>query len=220
MDILHLVDRLEELFNESRSVPFTHSVIVDEDRMLDIIDQMRVSIPEEIKKAQQLLAQRDRILAQAQEEANRTIALAREKGDSLTERDAIVQAAQARGEQIIAQARVEVEVTKRDGDQYVMETLTNLEMEMERILGQVRNGIRSLQTEKTPENPPEEQPQPEPKTFKKNSMPRHRIFFNRLACLAGSAKNYKNVILWRTWICSPAPGAAPLPAPRPCALPE
>ncbi len=160
MDILHLVDRLEELFNESRSVPFTHSVIVDEDRMLDIIDQMRVSIPEEIKKAQQLLAQRDRILAQAQEEANRTIALAREKGDALTERDAIVQAAQARGEQIIAQARVEVEVTKRDGDQYVMETLTSRDMEMERILGQVRNGIRSLQTEKTPEKPPEEQPQP------------------------------------------------------------
>ncbi len=160
MDILHLVDRLEELFNESRSVPFTHSVIVDEDRMLDIIDQMRVSIPEEIKKAQQLLAQRDRILAQAQEEANRTIALAREKGDSMTERDAIVQAAQARGEQIIAQARVEGEVTKRDADQYVMETLTSLEMEMERILGQVRNGIRSLQTEKTAEKPPEEQPQP------------------------------------------------------------
>ncbi len=147
MDILHLVDRLEELFNESRSVPFTHSVIVDEDRMLDIIDQMRVSIPEEIKKAQQQLAQRDRILAQAQEEANRTIALAREKGDTMTERDAIVQAAQARGEQIVAQARVEVEATKHDADQYVMDTLSNLEMEMERILGQVRNGIRSLQTE-------------------------------------------------------------------------
>ncbi len=163
MDILHLVDRLEELFNESRSVPFTHSVIVDEDRMLDIIDQMRVSIPEEIKKAQQLLAQRDRILAQAQEEANRTIALAREKGDTMTERDAIVQAAQARGEQIIAQARVEVDATKREADEYVMDTLTKLEMEMERILGQVRNGIRSLQTEKSGERPPEEEEQPQPK---------------------------------------------------------
>jgi hypothetical protein len=53
-------------------IPFTHSVMVNEERMLDIIDQMRVSIPEEIKKAQQLLAQRDRILAQAQEEADRT----------------------------------------------------------------------------------------------------------------------------------------------------
>ena len=55
MDILHLVDRLEELFNESRPIWLTHSVIVDEDRMLDLIDQMRVAIPEEIKKAQQIL---------------------------------------------------------------------------------------------------------------------------------------------------------------------
>ena len=42
MDILHLVDRLEELFNESRTVPFTRNVVVDEDKMLDLIDQMRV----------------------------------------------------------------------------------------------------------------------------------------------------------------------------------
>ena len=63
MDILHLVDRLEELFNESRPIPLTHNVIVDEDRMLDLIDQMRVAIPEEVKKAQQVLSQRDRIMA-------------------------------------------------------------------------------------------------------------------------------------------------------------
>jgi F0F1-type ATP synthase membrane subunit b/b' len=153
MDILHLVDRLEELFNESRSIPFTHSVIVDEDRMLDIIDQMRVSIPEEIKKAQQLLAQRDRMLAQAQEEANRTLALAREKGELLVERDAIVQAAQARADQIIAQSRVECDVTKREADEYVMETLSKLELELDRFLGQVRNGIRSLQEDRPVEQP-------------------------------------------------------------------
>ena len=89
MDILQMIDRLEELLNESRPLPFTHNVIVDEDRMLDLIDQMRVSIPEEVKKAQQLLAQRDRLLAQAQEEANRTIAIARERSDQLIERDQV-----------------------------------------------------------------------------------------------------------------------------------
>jgi len=151
MDILHLVDRLEELFNDSRSIPFTRSVVVDEERMLDIIDQMRVSIPEEIKKAQQLLAQRDRILAQAQEEANRTLALAREKGDQLMERDAIVQAAQARAEQIIAQSRTETETTKREADDYVLQTLTKLEMELDRSLGQVRNGIRAIQGDRQPQ---------------------------------------------------------------------
>ncbi|MHC1785075.1 MAG: hypothetical protein AB9891_20375 [Anaerolineaceae bacterium] len=133
MDILHLVDRLEELFNESRSVPFTHSVIVDEDRMLDLIDQMRVSIPEEIKKSQQLLSQRDRVMAQAQEEANRTLALAREKGEQLLERDSIVQSAQARADQIINQAKMEVEATKSEADDYVLNALSKLEIELERF---------------------------------------------------------------------------------------
>jgi hypothetical protein len=150
MDILHLVDRLEEILNQARPFPFTHNVIVDEDRILDLIDQMRVAIPEEVKKAQQLLAQRDRMLAQAQEEANRTLAIAREKSDQLVERDAIVQAAQARGEQIIAQSRADVEDTKREADDYAVETLTRLEMELDRYLTQVRNGIRTLQNEHPP----------------------------------------------------------------------
>jgi F0F1-type ATP synthase membrane subunit b/b' len=148
MDILHLVDRLEELFNESRSVPLTHSVIVDEERILDIIDQMRVSIPEEIKKAQQLLAQRDRIMAQAKEEADRTIALAREKSEQLVERDAIVEAARARADQIIDSIRGENDRTKHEADEYVLQSLANLEAEIDRILGQVRNGIRTIQSDK------------------------------------------------------------------------
>ena len=123
MDILHLVDRLEELFNESRPLPFTHNVIVNEDRMLDMIDQMRVSIPEEIKKAQQLLAQRDRLLAQAQEEANRTLALAREKSEQMIERDAITADAKVRAEQIVQQAYIDIQQTRLEANSYVMETL-------------------------------------------------------------------------------------------------
>lgn len=148
MDILHLVDRLEELFNESKPIWFTHSVIVDEDRMLDLIDQMRITIPDEIKKSQQLLAQRDRIMAQAQEEANRTIALAREKGDKLVENAPITQSAQTRADQIIAQARTECEQTKLEADEYVLQTLTILQAELEKTLNQVKNGIMALQVEK------------------------------------------------------------------------
>jgi cell division septum initiation protein DivIVA len=148
MDILQMIDRLEELLNESRPLPFTHNVIVDEDRMLDLIDQMRVSIPEEVKKAQQLLAQRDRLMAQAQEEANRTVNLARDRSTELVERDQVVQAAYTQAEQIKAQAHTDGEAIRREADEYVLETLRNLEMEMERAIAQVRNGIRTLQEEK------------------------------------------------------------------------
>ncbi len=148
MDILHLVDRLEELFNQSRPIPLTHNVIVDEDRFLEIIDQMRISIPEEVKKAQQVTAQRDRLLAQAQEEAARTIALAKQKAEEIVSRDAIVQAAQARSEQILAQARSEAEDSRREADDYVLEALGGLEAELSRLLTQARNGIAKLTAER------------------------------------------------------------------------
>jgi cell division septum initiation protein DivIVA len=144
MDILHLVDRLEELFNQSRPIPLTRSVIVDEDRFLEIIDQMRISIPEEVKKAQSLESQKDRIIAQAQEEANRTIALAQQKGDTLLTRDTIVMAGQTRAEQIIEQARNDASIMRVDADQYVVDSLESLENELTRLLNQARNGINKL----------------------------------------------------------------------------
>ena len=148
MDILQLIDRLEELFNDGRPIPFTHSVAVDEDRMLDIIDQMRIAIPEEVKKAQQLLSQRDRVMAQAQEEANRTIDLAREKAEGLVSKDGISQEAQHRADQVLNQARADAEATRQDADDYVIDTLGRLQDELEGSLTQVRNGIRKLEEER------------------------------------------------------------------------
>jgi cell division septum initiation protein DivIVA len=148
MDILHLVDRLEELFNESRPIPLTRNVIVDEDRMLEIIDQMRISIPDEVKKAQQVLAQRDRVLAQSQEEATRTVTLAKKKADEIVARDDIVEAAQSRAEQILAQARADAEVIRREADDYIIEALSALEAELTKLINQARNGIAKLTSER------------------------------------------------------------------------
>ena len=158
MDILHLVDRLEELFNTSRPIWLTHSVIVDEDKFLDIIDQMRISIPEEVKKAQQVHAQKDRVMAQAQEEANRTLELARQKAAELVDKEPLVQAARQRADQIIDQARVDADNVRAGADQYALESLSNLEVEMEKLLTQVRNGVQVLELKRHPteaSNPPE-----------------------------------------------------------------
>ena len=153
MDILQLIDRLEELFNESKSIPLTRNVMVDEDRMLDIIDQMRIAIPEEVKKAQQLLGQRDRVLAQAQEEANRTLDLARQKADQLVTKDMVAQEATRRAELILSQARADAENTRADADEYVMDSLTQLQAELERISNQVTNGIRTVKDEQARRTP-------------------------------------------------------------------
>jgi vacuolar-type H+-ATPase subunit H len=153
MDILQLIDRLEELFNQSKSIPLTRNVMVDEDRMLDIIDQMRIAIPEEVKKAQQLLGQRDRVLAQAQEEANRTLELARQKADQLASKEMVVQEAQRRADQILTQARTDAEHVRVDADDYVLDSLTQLHTELERITNQVTNGIRTVKDEQSHRTP-------------------------------------------------------------------
>jgi F0F1-type ATP synthase membrane subunit b/b' len=161
MDILQLIDRLEELFNESKAIPLTRNVMVDEDRMLDIIDQMRIAIPEEVKKAQQLLGQRDRVLAQAQEEANRTLEIARQKSDQLVGKDIVLQEAQRRADQILTQARAEAEGIRADADDYVIDSLTQLQAELERITNQVNNGIQAVkddQSRRTPTSTPISQP--------------------------------------------------------------
>ncbi len=154
MDILQLIDRLEELFNESKAVPFTHNVVVDEDRMLELIDQMRIAIPDEVKKAQQLLAQRDRVMAQAQEEANRTLALAREKADQLVQKDSIAVDAQRRADQVKAQAMAEADNIRAEADNYVLDSLNKLQtelgkfqVEVDKLNNQVRNGIRTMEDE-------------------------------------------------------------------------
>ena len=153
MDILQLIDRLEELFNESKAIPLTRNVMVDEDRMLDIIDQMRIAIPEEVKKAQQLLGQRDRVLARGQEEANRTLEIARQKADQLVSKDMLMQEAQRRADQVLAQARAEAENTRADADDYVLQSLTQLQDELERITNQVNNGIRTVKDEQSRRTP-------------------------------------------------------------------
>ena len=96
MDIQHLVDRLEQVLNESSRLPLSAYLMVNEDRIYNIIDQMRVAVPEEVKRANRIESEKDRILAQAKEEADRIRELAKQEAGELVKRDAITLSAQQR----------------------------------------------------------------------------------------------------------------------------
>jgi len=148
MDIQHLVDRLEDLIDEGRHIPMTKLTMVDEERTLEIIDQMRISVPEEVEKANRVINQRDRLMAQANEEAARIVDLAREKSESLIQRDAVAQAAQNRAANIIEQARQDAEAIRSEADNYVLEVLNELEGHLLKTLTVVRNGINKIQLDR------------------------------------------------------------------------
>jgi len=152
MDILHLIDRLEELFNDGSSLPFLKKVAIDEDKLLDLIDQLRLSIPDEIKKAQSILNQKERVLAQAQEEANRTITLAKEQAKKLVEKDLIVKDARMIADELIRKAQEETKLIKTEADQYAIDSLDHLEIELSKILAQVRNGMTVLKENQSANN--------------------------------------------------------------------
>jgi vacuolar-type H+-ATPase subunit H len=147
MDIQHLVDRLEDLIDEGRHMPFSKYTMIDEERALEIIDQMRISVPEEIEKASRVLATRDRIMAQANEEAARVVQIARKKGEDLLDQEVSVQAAHNRAANIIEQARQEAENIIADADKYVLEELSKLEQHLIKTLTVVRNGIAEVQNQ-------------------------------------------------------------------------
>jgi F0F1-type ATP synthase membrane subunit b/b' len=154
MDIQHLVDRLEDLIDEGRHMPMSKYTLIDEERALEIIDQMRISIPEEIEKAARILAQRDRILAQAHEESARIVQGAREKGDKLIENDTNVQAARNQAANIIEQAKQDAEAITREADDYAIKVFSNLKIRLNKLMNDVHQGIEVMQqTEPQPSQP-------------------------------------------------------------------
>jgi cell division septum initiation protein DivIVA len=144
MDIQHLIDRLEDLIDEGRHIPMGKYTIIDEERALSIIDQMRISIPEQIESANRVVTQRDKLLAQANEEASRILDYAKQKGEELTTRDSVVVGARHQAQNIINQAQIEAGGIRADADTYVVEVLRELESHLLRTLTVVRNGIAKV----------------------------------------------------------------------------
>ena len=151
MDIQHLVDRLEQALNDSPRLPLSAWLLVNEDRIFNIIDQMRVAVPEEIKRANRIESEKDRILAQAKEEAERIRGLAKQEAEELLGRDAITQSAQQRAENILERARRDAGALRGDADAYVAEVLMKLEEDLLRSLSVVRNGLTKVHQEFPPD---------------------------------------------------------------------
>lgn len=148
MDIQHLVDRLEDLIDEGRHVPMSKFTLIDEERLLSIIDQMRISVPEQIEAAARVVGQRDSLIAQANEEAERIVNHARKKSGELISQEAVSIAAQHQARQILDQAQVEAERIRAEADQYVMDVLREMESHLLRTLTVVRNGIAKVAQER------------------------------------------------------------------------
>lgn len=162
IDVLYLVDRLEALLNKGWRVPLSAKTMIDEDEFLDIVDQMRIAFPEEIKQARKIVQERERIITQAQEEARHIIEMAKEDAARLTNEHAITKSAQQQALQIERRAQAEAEAQRRGADEYATQVLQDLHARLEQMAqqiaqlqSQVYKGLTVLQ-ESSAKQPPRE----------------------------------------------------------------
>lgn len=162
LDILYLVDQLERLVRDGFTVPLLGRVMVDRERLLEVVDQIRLSVPEEILRAQDLLGDREELLASAQEDAQRLLSQAQERVKVQLQDSELVRVSEARAQDILVAAREQsaqmlaaaqqrAQKERQEAESYVVEVLRQLEAQILVHLSTVRGGIKVLE-----EDPPVE----------------------------------------------------------------
>ncbi|UCH87083.1 MAG: hypothetical protein JSU97_01400 [Dehalococcoidia bacterium] len=167
MDILYLIDRLEELVARAFHVPLGSGVVVHRQRLLDLIDRMRVAMPVDIREAREVLQKQEEVLAEAQEEAGRIIARAQAELEERLKDEAVVKAAEERAQQIVREGEERAQSLVRDGeaqarerldeaekgaqqqmeeaDLYSLQTMRRLETQLNNFLNTIRKGIQTME---------------------------------------------------------------------------
>ena len=167
MEILDLIDALEELVVQARRLPVGGNLVVDRKRILDVIDQMRLAVPIDLRQAAQVLEARDRVVAEAHDSARLIVQRADEERARRLDETSLIREAQERSHHMLREAEqsaretiADADVTAAahlseaaeaaskqldDADQYALEVLRRLENQLQAFLESIRLSIGSLQ---------------------------------------------------------------------------
>src|SRR3954464_7268582 len=144
IDIIFLIEQLERLISSGRTLPLTSNVIIDQARALDLMDQLRVAVPEEVRQAKRINEETERIVERAQEEAERILARAQEQAAFLIEERELTRAAELKSKEIIADGQREADEIRRGADEYAASVLVKLEGVLIRELQSIKHGLAML----------------------------------------------------------------------------
>jgi vacuolar-type H+-ATPase subunit H len=145
MDVLELIGRLNDLVHEAKHVPLSSEVRVDKEELSDLLDQMRATIPEELKEARWIVKERDEMLASAEREAERILGEARERQTQLVVEHHLAGEAELASEDIIDHARAEEREIRLGAEDYADEILSTFEINLSKFIAAIQRGRERLQ---------------------------------------------------------------------------
>ena len=161
MEIFTLLETLEDVLERGKSVPFTNKTIVDKDELLDIVKEIRLKLPDELKQAKWIKEERQRILLEAQKEADEVVKAAENRIISMIDEHEITRKAYEQKNEIIETANeMSREITNgtkeyADGllnntEKILSDTLSNLEKNMSEAMNlmqmSIEDTIKTVQT--------------------------------------------------------------------------
>src|ERR1700747_2210557 len=144
MDVLVLIDKLDDLVHNAKGVMSTEQVRVDKEEIYDILDQMRATIPEEIKQARWIVKERQEMLAEAKREAERIVKEARERQERMVSQEEITKQAERAAEDIIEDARSREREIRLGAEDYATEILNTREPTLSRFIAAAQRGRARL----------------------------------------------------------------------------
>ena len=149
---------METLVETSKSVPVSGNILIDRKKVMELVDQLRLTIPEEIRSAEDVLSQKDQILNIAQTDARRTKSMAEDElRERLNQSEVVTQAearaaetirdAEERITRMLQQSEAEALSRRTEADAYALRSLRAMESELGKLMGSVRKGIEVLAIE-------------------------------------------------------------------------
>ena len=148
MDVLVLIDKLDDLVHNARPVPLTDQVRVDREEIYDLLDQMRATIPEEIKQARWIVKERQEMLEEAKRESERVVREAREQQARLVSDEEVTKQAERAADEIVEDARAREREIRLGAEDYADEILNTLEVNLQKFTAAVQRGRDRLAPER------------------------------------------------------------------------
>ncbi len=157
MSIDDILDDMDELLDKSASVPFaSHKSIIDGERLRELINDVRLNVPQEVKHAKMVAYDRDRIIKEAEAKAEQIVRQAEERAKVIVSEEAIMREAKKRAVEAVTKAKNESDAIKAATDTYVTKRFKEAEVYFSTTLQDVQQ--RRSQLEKLRKNPASAQP--------------------------------------------------------------
>jgi vacuolar-type H+-ATPase subunit H len=144
VDITGRIQQLEELIMEAKSMPLSTSVLVNREEALELIQEMRASLPEEIKQARWVVKDREQLLTKARKDSEGIIQQALEEQGRLVAQEEVVKASVREAERVLEEAREQARQIRHEAEDYMDQKLAAFEATLTRALEQIAE-IREAQ---------------------------------------------------------------------------